>query len=147
MIVDGCCDDNLIVAARGQGHAIPRTLYNVLGWTFVGLGILGYILPVMPGTVFMILALCCFKRGSEKFETWLLEHPRVGPVLRDWDRDRSIRPRTKVVAIAMIWVCIGGSLFVVHKAWVAWMLLAIAVGLTFYLATRKSSPSTSTVRV
>lgn len=87
----------------------------------------------------MILALCCFKRGSERFEAWLLNHPRIGPTLRDWDENRAIKPRTKVIAITMVWVCIGGSLFAVRKPWVGYMLVAIAVGLTCYLATRRNA--------
>ena len=120
-------------------YASSRALYTGLGWVFVAVGIVGYILPVLPGTVFMILALWCFKRGNERFEHWLLNHPRIGPTLRDWDENRAIKPRTKVIAIAMIWVCIGGSLFAVRKPWVGYMLVGIAIGLTWYLATRRNA--------
>ncbi|MBX7135271.1 MAG: YbaN family protein [Fimbriimonadaceae bacterium] len=120
-------------------HASSRVLYTVLGWLFVGIGIVGYVLPVLPGTVFMILALWCFRRGSERFERWLLNQPRIGPTLRDWDENRAIKPRTKVIAIAMVWVCIGGSLFAVKKPWVGYLLVGIAVALSWYLATRRKA--------
>lgn len=112
----------------------------MVGLLFVGVGILGYILPLVPGTFFLILALWCFKRSSERFELWLLHHPLVGPTLQDWERNHSIKPRTKIVAIAFLWVCIAASAYAVRTPWVIALLLAIASAVTVYLATRKSAP-------
>lgn len=56
--------------------------YQLLGLALVGLGIIGILLPVMPTTIFFILALACFTRSSPKLATWLLEHPRY--VIRNW---------------------------------------------------------------
>lgn len=108
---------------------------------FVGLGVLGVILPVMPSTIFFILALWAFKRSSPRLEGRLLAHPRIGPTLSDWDRNRSIKPRTKVVAISMIWACLLISAAFVHKPYVYAILAATGIGLTWYLATRTSAPA------
>lgn len=108
-------------------------MYAALGLGCVALGVVGAILPVMPSTVFFIIALWSFKRSNERLENWLLENRFIGPTLRDWDRDRSMRRSTKILAIAMIWLAIGGSIFLVHKVWVQVMLACIAIGLTVYL--------------
>jgi uncharacterized membrane protein YbaN (DUF454 family) len=44
-----------------------RQLWFVCGIICVGLGIIGYILPIMPGTTFMIVALFCFAKSGFKF--------------------------------------------------------------------------------
>lgn len=126
------------MAVLRRSTRLRRALYTALGFVFVGIGLIGYVTPLLPGTVFLILALWAFKRGNERFEDWLLKHPMVGPTLRDWDSNRTIKTRTKFVAIALIWLCITGSLFAVHNAWVGIMLITIACWLTWYLATRKS---------
>lgn len=78
----------------------PRRLaWQGAGWFFVGLGLIGAAVPVMPTTCFMIAALACFTRGSPRLANWLLNHPRFGAPLRDWQEHRAISPPTKRVAI------------------------------------------------
>lgn len=115
-----------------------RRLWTAVGVLFVGIGIVGYILPVMPGTVFLIIALFCFKRGSERLENWLLNHPRVGPTLQDWERERSISLRTKIVAISMMWLFMLGSVASIRVPWVIAVAVVLGVVGTAYIASRKT---------
>jgi uncharacterized membrane protein YbaN (DUF454 family) len=61
-----------------------------LGWTFFGIGLVGTLLPLVPTTPFMLLALWAFSIGSERFHRWLYHHPVFGPPLQRWQRDRVI---------------------------------------------------------
>ena len=89
-------------------HAPVRWTYCVVGWVFVGLGIAGTILPVMPGFVFFILALWAFRNGSPALEAMLLNNRTIGPRLRDWDTHHRIPVKVKWIAISCI-VLFGGS--------------------------------------
>lgn len=117
-----------------------RYAYAGFGLVCVGVGTVGIVVPGLPTTVFFILALWAFKRSSSRLENWLLDHRVVGPSLQDWEENQVIRPRTKAIAVTMIWVMILISLFFISKLWVQALLLAIAVTLTVYLLTRKSNP-------
>lgn len=75
-----------------------RPLLLAAGWLFTGIGIVGLILPLMPGTVFLILAAWCFSQSSPRFETWLLGHPRLGPHVLRWRETGSIARRAKYAA-------------------------------------------------
>ena len=75
-----------------------RPLYLAAGWTCTGLGIVGVILPMMPGTIFLIAAAWCFSRSSPRFETWLVSHPKLGPQVLRWRRTGAIARETKYVA-------------------------------------------------
>ena len=75
-----------------------KLLYSVAGSICVGLGFLGLFLPLLPTTPFLLLAAFCFSRGSERLHDWLLGHPTMGPIIRDWNERRVIRPRVKAAA-------------------------------------------------
>ncbi len=81
-------------------HPVARGLWLVLGLGFVALGIIGALLPVMPTTIFLILAAGCFARSSTRLESWLLDHPRFGPTLRAWRANGAISRRGKTAASA-----------------------------------------------
>jgi uncharacterized membrane protein YbaN (DUF454 family) len=79
-----------------------RAVFLGLGVLFVGIGAIGVVLPVLPTTPFLILAAACFARSSRRFEQRLLDHPRFGPVLRDWRARGAIPRRAK-------WLALGGT--------------------------------------
>lgn len=74
----------------------------VFGWLNIGLGVLGMVLPVMPTTVFLLIALWAFSKSSLRFHRWLYAHPVFGRTLRDWHAHRVIPPRAKALAVAMM---------------------------------------------
>jgi len=90
---------------------VRKFLYNVAGCCCVGLAFLGLFLPLLPTTPFLLLAAFCFSRGSEKLHSWLLGHRTMGPIIRDWNERRVIRPRVKALAAITVVVLISPALF------------------------------------
>ncbi|GAA5539666.1 FIG039061: hypothetical protein related to heme utilization [Ochrobactrum soli] len=100
-----------------------RALYLVLGFVMLALGIIGAVLPVMPTTIFIILAAWFFARSSPKLEARLLADPRFGPLIVKW-RDRgAIPPKAKLYACLGMLVGYGFFWWGAHPG----PLLAIAV--------------------
>ena len=116
-----------------------RGFFLGLGLLCTGLGVVGTILPVMPGTVFFIIALWSFSKSSPRMENWLLEHPTFGGGLRNWRRDRSMTLRSKILAIGLIWAGIGFSIWMIPNTVARLALALTAVALTAYLSTRKTA--------
>jgi uncharacterized membrane protein YbaN (DUF454 family) len=77
-----------------------RSLYFLLGWSFFGLGALGTLVPGLPTTPFMLLALWAFSKSSQRFHDWLYAHPVFGPPLQQWRSHGVIPGKAKILAIA-----------------------------------------------
>ncbi len=96
-----------------------------LGTLFVGLGVLGAILPLLPTTPFLLVAAACYARGSERFYRWLLSNRLFGPSIRAWRRDRSMPLKAKRTAIVLIVVTFGITVGFVVTGLVARVLLVL----------------------
>ena len=80
-------------------HHARRWLWLLLAYVALGLGIVGVFLPGLPTTPFVLLAAACYAKASPRLHTWLLNHRLTGPMLRDWESDRSLTRRSKAIAV------------------------------------------------
>ena len=103
-------------APAATGNTPIRWLWIAAGFFFVALGFIGAVLPVMPSTVFFIIAAWCFARGSERWLNWLLALPTVGPLVRDYRAGKGMPARAKAIAVTMLSLAVGLS---------AWRLQAL----------------------
>ena len=76
-----------------------RLLFGCLGCLCFAIGLIGVVLPGVPTTGPMLLALACFSRSSQRLHDWLFTHETFGPPLQRWKRDRTIPLRAKVFAL------------------------------------------------
>ncbi|MFK3795393.1 YbaN family protein [Pseudomonas sp. NPDC088444] len=134
------------MARGGSGDSTPRTsrsrlvrvLLQGIGWLSIALGVIGIFLPVLPTTPFLLLAAACFARSSPRFYHWLVNHPRLGPWIRDYLDGSGIPLKGKVYAIGLMWVSIGVSCWLVPLIWARVFMLASAIGVTVYILRQKT---------
>ncbi|MEO4010662.1 YbaN family protein, partial [Chromobacterium piscinae] len=121
-------------------HPAVRWLYLLGGCLMVALAVIGALLPVMPTTIFLILALACFSKSSPRLEQKLLDHPRYGPGLRRWREQRIVPRKAKCFAA----LGMGGGFVALLLArpphWVPWLVAAIELSVLLYLLSRPSHP-------
>jgi len=86
-------------------------LFRLLGFLFLGIAILGVVLPLLPATPFVLLSAACFARSSEKWHQWMLANRTFGPMIRNWEQNRCISCRVKMIAIVSMIVVGGYSIF------------------------------------
>ncbi len=126
----------------GIGGRAARLGWLAMGWICVALGVIGAMLPLMPTTIFLILAVGCFARSSPSLEAWLLDHPRVGPTLSAWRRDGAIGRRAKALACGGIAAGYGIFLLAARPGLPLAMLVAAAMaGCALYILTRPTAPA------
>lgn len=73
-----------------------RILWLILGFAAIGLGAVGVVLPVLPTTLFLLLASFCLAKGSEKFHTWFTGTKLYKNHLDDFVQNRSMTLKTKL---------------------------------------------------
>ena len=122
------------VNAELMTSRLGRIVYGLLGFLFLGLGIAGYFVPVLPGTVFILMAAWAFFRSNERMYRWVLNHPRFGPTIRNYRAGYGIKRRTKIYAISLTVISVGLSAWAVDGLWLRVFLVALAsFGIAFIL--------------
>jgi uncharacterized membrane protein YbaN (DUF454 family) len=111
-----------------------RILLVIAGTFFVGLGIVGIFVPVLPTTPFLLLAAACYARSSQKFYGWLLNNKLFGSYIRNYLERKGIPLRVKVVTLTLLWITIGSSVaFVVETLVLKLILVIIAIGVSIHI--------------
>jgi uncharacterized membrane protein YbaN (DUF454 family) len=111
-----------------------KWLLVAAGFLFVGLGVVGIVVPLLPTTPLLLLAAACFARSSERFYRWLLGNRWFGAYVRDYREGRGVPTRVKIFSIALLWVVIlSSAAFAVSNVVVRVILIAVAVGVTVHI--------------
>ncbi len=87
----------------------------IIGLLCVGLALVGIFLPLLPTTPFLLLALACFARSSEKLHSWLLSNKTLGPFIKHWEETKSMPRKAKAYSIILIIVAGGISVFTIKE--------------------------------
>lgn len=113
--------------------------YRAIGLVAVALAAIGVALPVMPTTVFLLIALWAFARGSPELADRLRQHPTYGRFIRDWEERGAIPTRAKIAAVAMMTLSWGIVAYTTRNAWLAGGVGAILACAGAYVVSRPAA--------
>lgn len=125
---------------KQKSNRFIRGTLIVAGTFFLGLGILGIILPILPTTPFFLLSAACYSRGSERFYKWLMGNRWFGKYISNYRTGKGISVTIKIVSIIMLWITISFSVFfIVTHPILRFILFIIAILVTMYLLLIKNT--------
>ncbi|CAJ1408853.1 unnamed protein product [Effrenium voratum] len=124
---------------------LRRITFKLLGTGCVGIGIAGAFLPLLPSTIFFIMAAACFAKSSPALEAKILDHPVFGPPVIAWREHGAIQPKAKVIAI--MGMIFGYAMFFWSASPALWLAVIVAlfmIGSAAYVLSRPSGPKAQT---
>lgn len=105
----------------------------------VGLGALGIIMPLLPTTPFLLLAVWAFSKSSPEMAEKIRNHRLAGPYIRDWQDEGVIPLGAKIIAMSMMSAMLGYLHF--GSGAPAWAVIAAGLAMAGVAAYILSRPS------
>ena len=118
-----------------------RYLWLLFGLLATGCAIAGAVLPLVPTTPFLLLAAYAFARSSPRLHDWLINHRRFGPLILNWQRHRSIAPRAKRLALAVMAATLFSSWLLGVSARILTIQALVMAGSAAFIITRPDGPA------
>ncbi len=122
---------------RGKPILIFFGLVSVL------LGILGVLLPVIPGTVFLLTGLVILVKTSERVNRWVHNHSYWGPRVREYRRNPGMTRKEKLIMVSLMTVSVATSFLVSGPGLLSYGVTGgaslFAVVLLFFISTSRPS--------
>lgn len=126
-------DDQLHVSRS----AAVRAIYMLLGFVFLGIGIAGFYVPVLPGTVNLLVAAYFFSMSSERMFRWMMTNRAFGQQLRDYRAGLGIPRKVKTVAVTSIVLSVGLTVaWALEGPWARTAMVLFGLVGVWYVLTR-----------
>ena len=115
-------------------------IWKAAGSVCLVTGLIGIVVPLLPTTPFLLLAAYCFQRGSERWHNWLVNHPRLGPPIRDWREHGVISRHAKRNAMIALVAVLAISIILGVARWVIVVQAAALCAVAAFILSRPSAP-------
>ncbi len=104
---------------------LSQYMFKIVGLFFVGLAMLGVVLPVLPTTPFLLVAAYCFAKSSPALYKKLLNNKIFGPLIYNWQHYRCIEKRAKYIALLTMVLSVIVSAFIVANSYLLFLIILL----------------------
>lgn len=117
-----------------------RWAWWLLAYVSLGVGIIGIFVPGLPTTVFVLISAWAASRGSARLHAWLLNHPRFGKAIVDWQAHGAVSRKGKWMASLTMLVCALITLWCAPLPWIKAFSISIMGIVCLWLWSRPLPP-------
>ena len=119
---------------------LKKILYIIFGLIFFIIGVIGYFMPGLPGTIWIIIAATLFIRSSDRLYNFVIKNRFFGNQVRDFLETGRMPSRAKKMALFSMWFFSFISVvFAPYDLLFKSLVLILAVVGTLYVLSRPSS--------
>lgn len=113
-----------------------KSLMILLGFTFLVLGVIGALLPVLPTTPFLLLASYCFVRGSERVHRWFSSTSLYRNHLERLATERAMTAKAKFRILALAFAMLLAAFFATDHLHVKGLIIALMAAKLYFFVFR-----------
>tara|TARA_Y100001958_G_scaffold158231_1_gene155492 strand:- start:429 stop:815 length:387 start_codon:yes stop_codon:yes gene_type:complete len=82
---------------------MKKKIYIIIGSLFFAIGLIGYYMPILPGTVFMIIAAYFFMHSSDRLYKKITTNPYYGSPIKNYIEKHVISVKAKILILSSMW--------------------------------------------
>ena len=103
-----------------------------IGFTLLGLGAIGLVLPVWPTTPFVLASFACFS-SSPKIRTQILQVHFFREYIENYEKGKGLSAKTIRLSLLWLWSMLVGSMFIVKETWLTILLILIGISVSIHI--------------
>ena len=110
---------------------MKKALWYSLGMLSLAMAYIGFVVPGIPFSIFLVFAAYCFAKSSKKMHDWLYNHKWFGEFLTNWTNHRVFPLKAKYTmlavmssSLAIMWFTTGN---IKAMIWAGATMLVVAV--------------------
>ncbi len=117
---------------------LKRILFFSLGTTFLGIGVVGIILPVLPTTPLVLASFLCFAKSSKKAEQWISNNRYFGSYIENYKTKQGVPLDVKIKSIIFLWVALIVSMVLFNQNYLHVLLMVVGIAVTIHILSFKT---------
>ena len=126
----------------GALNKLKKIVLIVVGLLCLGLGILGYIVPGLPGTIWLIIAATLFVRSSDRLYNFVIRNRVFGNQVRGFLETGEMPMKAKILSLISMWAFTFLSVILAPYDWrFKGPILLLAMAGTAYILSRPTQKS------
>ena len=126
---------------------IQKTLYVIIGFISLALGIIGIALPVLPTVPFLLLTSICFVKGSTRFDNWFKRTKIYKKYLENYVKNRSMTRKQKLTILILAFVMLSFPFFMVDVLPMRIFIILLMIGKFYYFLFKVETIEEKTLKV
>ncbi len=87
-----------------KSGSLLKTIIAITGHLFLALGLMAFLVPVIPSVPFLLLSAGCYLASNRRLYAWLINHKYMGPILRDFLDKKGLNVKVKAAVLFFAWV-------------------------------------------
>ena len=118
---------------------LAKKILIAFGTFFLGIGVIGIFVPLLPTTPFLLLSAACYARSSKRLYDRLMSNRYFGRHLKDYIGGKGISLKLKIFTLSLFLMTIAYSvIFIIDNTFWRMALLLIGAGVSVHILAIKT---------